>query len=418
MDRVVETSESVIGFLEAISPPLSKPQLTHAAAFIDTILVLDGSISLARINRALGEPNHQSALTDFFTYSTWEEEALRKAAQRYLVQWILSAAKRYGTEEPILISIDDSLSKKPKTSHHFQPVEWHFDANGGRRYGHGVVFLTCHIQYGRRSTPISWRLYMREKTIRKLNKERSGKKRLRFKTKYKLAMEMLSEIAELIPSSVAVFVMFDSWYASDKLIRFCLRKNWDVICALKCNRCFGGRRLSHIARYLRNESFNPVWVGSTADSTKYLVHTRKGYLGKLQEKVRVIISKRHNRDKRPEYFMCTESKVGTKKVLNRYSKRWACEIDHLYLKTRLGLEGFRIRSVEGITKYFSLTFLSLAYLHWRRGDAGSLDEKTLAELISQHRGQHFGELLRRFGKEVLRWRSIDHAFKTVFPEMQ
>ena len=30
-----------------------------------------------------------------------------------------------------MLSIDDSSSKKPKESRHFEPVKWHFDAKEG-----------------------------------------------------------------------------------------------------------------------------------------------------------------------------------------------------------------------------------------------------------------------------------------------
>jgi hypothetical protein len=211
--------------------------------------------------------------------------------------------------------------------------------------------------------------------------------------------------------------MNDSWYASDRLIKFCLENNWEVICALKSNRLFEGKRLSHLARYARNKSFYPVWIGSAAHSTKYLVRARKGYLGRIPHKVRVITSKRHNRDKHPEHFMCTQARLGTKKVLNRYSRRWADEIDHLYLKTRLGLEDFRLRSVEGITKYLSLTFLSLAYLYWRMGDRRWPDEKKLADIINEHRSEHLCKVLTHFGQEVLRQHSVDQAIRNLFPEI-
>lgn len=417
MLRIVEPSERLLEFLTAMALPFSRPQLSHTVGFIDSIITLDGRMTLARVNRLLGKPTDQSALSDFFTYSTWDDEAVKQAAQRALVDWMLSEKHKYLSDEPILLSFDDSLAKKPKTSHHFELVEWHFDANGARRYGHGLVFLTLHMEYGHRSAPINWRLYLREKTVRKLNRKRTLEKRLRFKTKSKLAKEMLTEITPLFPASTPVFVMSDSWYSSDKLIKFCLKNKWDLICALKSNRLLDGKRLSHLARYSRNKSFYPVWIGSAAHSTKYLVRARKGYLGRIKHKVRVITSKRHNRDKRPEHFMCTEALLGTKEVLNRYLRRWADEVDHLYLKTRLGLEDFRIRSVEGITKYLSLTFLSLAYLYWRKDNMRSPDEKKLAEIISEHRSEHLRKALIHFGQEVLRLQSVDEALRTLFPEI-
>jgi len=417
MLRIVEPSAKLLEFIRILNLPLSSPQLAHAIGFIDSLITLDERRSLARANRLLGKPTDQSALSDFFTYSTWDEQAVRHATQTALIDWMLSERHKHPADMPILLSIDDSLAKKPKTSHHFEPVEWHFDANGGRRYGHGLVFLTLHMEYGHRQAPINWRLYIREKTVRKLNRKKPLKKRLKFKTKLTLAIEALEEVAPLLPDSVPVFVMSDSWYSADKHIRYCLKNHWDLICALKSNRLFNGKRLSHLARYSRNKSFYPVWIGSAANSTKYLVRARTGYLGSINHKVRVIASKRHNRDKRPEHFLCTKSRLGTKKVLNRYSRRWADEIDHLYLKTRLGLEDFRIRSVEGITKYLALTFLSLAYLYWRQGNMPSPNEKKLSEVISEHRAEHERKLLEHFGQEVLRLQSVDDALRALFPEI-
>lgn len=415
MLRIVDPSERLLEFIAGMALPLSSPQLAHAVGFIDSIITLEGTHSLAKVNRVLGQPTDQSALSDFFTYSTWDEEAVRQAAQRYLIAWMLS--EKPPADAPILLAVDDSLAAKPKTSHHFEPVEWHFDATGGRRYGHGLVFLTLHMEYGHRQAPVNWRLYIREKTVRRLNRRRPLERRLLFKSKLTLAQEMLSEISPLLPDSPPVFVMNDSWYASDKLIKFCLKNHWEVICALKSNRLFEAKRLSHLARYARNKSFYPVWIGSAAHSTKYLVRARTGYVGRIPHKVRVITSKRHNRDKRPEHFLCTQARLGTKKVLNRYLRRWADEIDHLYLKTRLGLEDFRLRSVEGITRYLSLTFLSLAYLYWRMGQRGWPDEKKLADIIHQHKSEHLCRLLTHFGQEVLRQHSVDQAIRILFPEI-
>jgi len=50
------------------------------------------------------------------------------------------------------------------------------------------------------------------------------------------ARQMLVELAQLLPKGLAVYVVFDSWYASKRLIKFCRRQNWQVICAIKSNR--------------------------------------------------------------------------------------------------------------------------------------------------------------------------------------
>jgi len=90
----------------------------------------------------------------------------------------------------------------------------------------------------------------------------------------------------------------------------------------------------------------------------------------ISKEVSVIISKRHAGDKRPEFFLCTGTSLKTGEALSLYTRRWAIEIDYLYLKTRLGLGDFRLRSMEGINRYFALTFLTLAYLSWRKVEEG------------------------------------------------
>jgi len=89
-------------------------------------------------------------------------------------------------------------------------------------------------------------------------------------------------------------------------------------------------------------------------------------------------------DHRPEYFLCTDLSLGAERILNYYTKRWSCEVDYLYLKGRLGLEDFRLRSVEGITKYFTLIFLALAYLQFRLAKERGPKIKTLSDVITLH----------------------------------
>jgi len=66
---------------------------------------------------------------------------------------------------------------------------------------------------------------LREKKVRQLNRQRAKEKRLSYRSKYNLAREMLLELDALLPAGSQVYVLFDSWYASAKLINLCLRKH-------------------------------------------------------------------------------------------------------------------------------------------------------------------------------------------------
>lgn len=103
------------------------------------------------------------------------------------------------------------------------------------------------------------------------------------------------------------------------------------------NRLLEGKGLSSYAKYLRNKSFIPVRVNFAESVTEYLTYSVKGRLNGIPDEVCVIISKRHSRDRRPEYFLSTDLSLSTERILNWYTKRWSCEVDYLYVKRRVGL---------------------------------------------------------------------------------
>jgi transposase len=222
-----------------------------------------------------------------------------------------------------------------------------------------------------------------------------------------LAKTMLEELSRMLPKDINVRVLFDSWYASKHLIRFIRRKNWHVICALKSNRVFKGKKLVRHARYIRNKSLETIFVGSADSTTKYWVCVKEGHIKGLREDSLVIFSKRHPRDKRPAYFMSTDTELSAKQVLEYYTSRWEVEVDHLYLKTRLGLADFRVRSLEATSKYFSAVFLTLCYLYWRRFKEQGDKLKTISDAIALHRNEQWYATLQKFGEKVLKSRIVE-----------
>src|SRR5439155_8798104 len=99
--------------------------------------------------------------------------------------------------------------------------------------------------------------------------------------------------------------------------------------------------------------------------------------------------------------------LSAKQVLEFYTRRLDVEVDHLYLKTRLGLADFRMRSLEATTKYFSAVFLTLAYLHWRFHQTKDRSVKTLSDAIARHRHEQWQATLVDFGERVLKKRAVE-----------
>jgi len=95
------------------------------------------------------------------------------------------------------VSLDDSLGEKDKGTRHLEAVAYHHDhtKSQGKKnpyYTNGTVHLEVRFQLGVRSYAYDGRLYLREKTVRCLNRPRAPEQRLRFRKKTSLARDMLA----------------------------------------------------------------------------------------------------------------------------------------------------------------------------------------------------------------------------------
>ena len=109
----------------------------------------------------------------------------------------------------------------------------------------------------------------------------------------------------------------------------------------------------------------------------------------------VIDSKWHPRAPRSAYFACTDLSLESQPALQIYSHRWGCETDNVYLKSRLGLGDFRVRSYEAVDKFMAVVLLALTYLQHRLiVDAPSTPRvRCLADVIRSHRDEHLCDWL-------------------------
>src|SRR5258706_538551 len=82
---------------------------------------------------------------------------------------------------------DDSLAKKDKKTCHIQPVDWfhdHSESSPRRpRYHKAFCYLECTARIGDLTATLDLQLYLRAKTVRRLNRGRSAEQRLHFRSK-------------------------------------------------------------------------------------------------------------------------------------------------------------------------------------------------------------------------------------------
>ncbi len=409
---IVRNNDALCTFVSGLGLPLSKPQLRHVLNVADALLVTAAHKTLAALCRHLLQTADVSNVADTFRIGPWTAEMLLAPLRRWLVARAVECVRRAPPKEAfLLVSLDDSLIIKDPATTQLQGVDWHYDHNAKSRrraqMQNSLVYLDCHLSAPGWECTYSLTPYPREKTVRRLNRQRPSEKRLHFVSLPRLALKQLAELRQLIPPEIVVYVQCDIWFASKKLIQYACRQGWHVICQIKKNRSFCGQSVTACYASLKHRRYEKVAI-SAADgaTTTYLVRSLVGRLAGLPFDVRVWESRRHYRDDGPVYFVCTDLALSAHEGLKRYARRWQDEVDHWYLKERLGLGDFRLQSYEAIHKYMAVVELVWAYLRERVGQAASKGA-TPAQIIRQHQEEHAESWLRYFGEEVLRVGAVE-----------
>ena len=404
---IVQHSPHLLAFLCGLQLRLSKPQWQHVLRLADTLIVSEvRHKTITSLYRLLVDAPDPSNGADALRISPWTAEDLRAPLRHFILTDLVAYAQQ-NDHWTLYVSLDDSLGEKDKGTRHLEAVEYHHDhtkSQGKNKpyYTNGAVHVEVRLALGARSYAYDWRLYLREKTVRRLNRQRPPEHRLHFRKKTTLAYAMLAELHQLLPPGFQVYVLFDSWYASNRLLKFCRRQSWYVVWAIKSNRKLDDRKLSQWPQALRHQRYQRVQLTAPDGRQRpYLVRPLQGRLNHLSFDVCVLISKRHHRDKHPKYFLCTDLSLSAQQILSIYQKRWPVEVDNFYVKQHLGLADFRVQSYEATEKWFAVVFLALVFLQWRLNHAHAKEPwHSLADVVRQHRYEHARTLLETACQEA------------------
>jgi len=420
---IVQHSDTLVTFISALNLSLYKPQMRHLLQIVDALITSNDKKTLSGLYRLFKSQPDPKNGADYFRESPWQAKDLASARKRWMVAKFLELAGQLKIPFSVFASIDDSLGKKGKATKALEAVDYQHNHTESTRkkqaYTNGYIFVELHLQIGPFGFLFEAVPYLREKKVRRLNRKRKAGQRIRFRTKYALARQMLEELDALLPKGHKVYVLCDSWYASKKLIKFCRRKRWHVICALKSNRLIDEVRVSRHNQKLRHKPYKRITLEAMSENgkaRKYYTRSIRGHLTDIPKSVHVIISKRGPRDKYPKYFACTDLSLSAQQVLRYYQKRWAVEVDNTYLKNALGLGDFRLQSFEAIEKWFAVVVLAMNYLQYRMALAYSKvpSKVPLADFIRQHRLEHFKNLLRSVLEPFAKPHQIETCLKEVF----
>ena len=393
LTHILHKSPALCAILDQLQLELFKPQHQHILNLADALLTCEETKTLAALQRQFSTTPDVSNMADCLRISPWVAEKVRSVLRANQVAWVLTQGEKTDAPKSIYINIDDSLGEKGKHTCHLEPVDWFHDHNESTpkrpRYKKAFCYLECTLQVGDTVVTVDLRLYLREKTIRRLNRQRSADQRIPFRSKNSLARNILEALRPLLPKGWKVFVQFDSWYASETLIKHVRRQGWHVTCALKCNRKLNGIRIDHLAYALMHKRYTQIAVtAADGNTTTYYVRQTTGRLENVPYDVRVFFSKRHPRQIVLAYFMSTALTRSVQQALQGYIGRWSCEVLNFYIKTQAGLADFRVQSYEAMDKNKVVVLLAWAYIERRYETERSARFKTYGDIIRRHREEH------------------------------
>ena len=411
MKTIVRRSAAIVTFLGLVGVSLYAPQLRHLQRFADLLVTAPRRKTLGQLATLELDGVDASNRADFFRISPWEPDDLRQPLIDFIFRYLKQHPELQGL--PLYFTLDDSLTPKDKGTRRLQAVDWHFDHNHKRTL-RGGCHVVLGIHWGDFHFPLSWRLYLRESAVRRLNKDkrRHGKPRLRYRSKLDLAQEMLQQVIALLPETSPVYVLFDSWYTSAQLVTWIRQQGWHVIGAVKSNRKLSGQKLTDRHRALKGRSYDRVSLElANKQRRTYWTRTLTGRVRNVPGEVRVVISQRGPGVRTPKYFLCTDTTLSTQEILTRYQKRWSQEVDYWYVKLQLGLGDYRLQSYEAIAKWFAVVYLVLVYLYWQQYEhtAHHGASSSLSEVLARIRQDHQREVLRAACEEVARGAPVEEV---------
>ncbi len=217
LTRMLHNFPQLCAFLDQLHLDLYRPQRRHMLNMADALLVCENKKTIAALQRQFVEAPDASNMADFLRISPWKASEVRVALRAHQVTWLINEAKRTGASKTIYINIDDSLGEKDKGTRHIEPVDWHFDHSESTRkkprFKNAFCYVVCTLRVGQNVATVDLQLYLREKTVRRLNRKRLKEERIPFRSQYRIARQILEALRLLLPKGWQVYVQFDSWYA-------------------------------------------------------------------------------------------------------------------------------------------------------------------------------------------------------------
>jgi hypothetical protein len=355
-------------YLALFEPFLGKPAQRHFRQFLMGFILYLGTKNVTGLNRATFNPSHLSSLDRFLTEGTWDANHFDQIRMQHLnrqVRRFLDNQTAKNQSVPAFLCIDDT--NNPKVGDKTPWVGYQYSHLAGRNILCWCL-VTAVMVVGHYTMPCSFRLYRL-----KADCEATGQPQL-FRTKVELAIQLIQEWQP--PVGTTPYVVVDNWYTSAALLEACAAHHFTLIGGVKGNRTVlrtgqpGPQKLNRLGPTLAQEAYQKVTIGK---QTWHMAGLDVQLAGGC--KVKLVASKAlqpaKSKPSTLNYWVCTDTRLGVRTIMELYSVRWEIETFHKQAKQLLGLNHNQCRCERSITRLWTLLLLAHSYLMLERVEHSS-----------------------------------------------
>lgn len=372
---IIEQSEDVINYINLLNLPYSEALQNHMANIVSGIIATEGNKTVSAIYNKLTCNRDRSCGSRFLGNYKWNNEYVDYKRITYSQEVI-----RKNVDESTVgfLIVDDSLSKKDKSTKKIQGLDYHHSHSDGKTmWSHCLV--TSHYKVSEYSLPLNYKLYLRKQFFGKRAKKL-------FKNKHELAIHLVDEF---VPATEITYLLVDAWYTSGKLMLHALSKGYHTIGRIKSNRVIYPQGIKtsvkDFSTFIRKDDTCPVTAG---DST-YYVYRYEGKINDLENAVILICWSKEDLSDTPAFIVSTDISLATSTILEYYQNRWDIEVSYRYHKNSLGFDEYQVESLTSIKRFWSMVFMTYTFLElFRVSNKKSLKLDTIGDTVGYFRKQY------------------------------